>query len=93
MLSKWIELGFSVQSPQLLATYDLIFPGDILADFLVGQRPAPSTTSSTTTSSGTAPSAPVVDTAAGSRGEDRSAGDGSADVIDFRRFQQRSRRA
>ncbi|KXO95114.1 DNA-binding protein [Tsukamurella tyrosinosolvens] len=87
LLSKWIELGFSVQSPQLLATYDLIFPGDILADFLVGQRPAP-TTSSTASSS-----APAADTAAGARAGDRGAGDGSADVIDFRRFQQRSRRA
>ncbi|WP_019201894.1 ImmA/IrrE family metallo-endopeptidase [Tsukamurella sp. 1534] len=93
LLSKWIELGFSVQSPQLLATYDLIFPGDILADFLVGQRPAPSTTSSPTASSAAAPSAPAVDTVAGARGEDRDAADGSADVIDFRRFQQRSRRA
>ncbi|MGX9293564.1 helix-turn-helix domain-containing protein [Tsukamurella paurometabola] len=88
LLSKWVELGFAVPSAQLLSTYDLIFPGDILGDFLVGQRPAPSTSTSPA-----APASPAVDTTAGSRGGDRGAGDGTADVIDFRRFQQRSRRA
>ncbi|WP_343954718.1 ImmA/IrrE family metallo-endopeptidase, partial [Tsukamurella spumae] len=88
LLSKWVELGFAVPSAQLLSTYDLIFPGDILGDFLVGQRPAPSTSASPA-----APAVPAVETTTGSRGGDRGAGDGTADVIDFRRFQQRSRRA
>jgi len=42
LLSKWIELGFSVSSAQPLQNFDLIFPPDVLAEFVVGQRQAPS---------------------------------------------------
>ncbi len=38
LLSRWIEFGFGIASPELLASYGLIWPADVIAEFLVGQR-------------------------------------------------------
>lgn len=43
MISKWIELSFGSTSTQALATFDLMWPQDLLAEFVVGQRSAPTT--------------------------------------------------
>lgn len=64
MLSKWIELAFHSTSTQALATFDLIWPPDLLAEFVVGQREAPSPHNppSTPTRAGATPgSSSVID--------------------------------
>ncbi|MGC7327508.1 DNA-binding protein, partial [Mycobacteroides abscessus subsp. abscessus] len=41
LLLKWIEECFGASSAVELAVHDLIFPTDLLADFLTGQRGTP----------------------------------------------------
>lgn len=43
LVSKWIEFGFGVTNPDALAAQQLIWPPDVVAEFLVGQRRSPST--------------------------------------------------
>lgn len=43
LLMKWVEACYGVASAEALAAHDLIFPGDLLADILAGQRRAPAT--------------------------------------------------
>lgn len=38
LLSKWIEFVFGLASPELLSAHGLIWPADVIAEFLVGQR-------------------------------------------------------
>lgn len=42
LLIKWIQACFGATSADMLAALDLIFPTDLLADILAGQRGAPS---------------------------------------------------
>lgn len=44
LISKWLELGFAARSAAMLAPYDLMWPQDLLEDFLAGQRQAPGST-------------------------------------------------
>lgn len=55
LLSKWIELGFSVSSAQVLQNFDLMWPPDMLAEFVVGQRSAPRSTGTAAVPVSTAP--------------------------------------
>ncbi|WP_016888814.1 ImmA/IrrE family metallo-endopeptidase [Mycobacteroides abscessus] len=41
LISKWLELAFSARSAAMLAPYDLPWPQDLVEDFMVGQRTAP----------------------------------------------------
>ncbi|MDT0323832.1 hypothetical protein, partial [Streptomyces millisiae] len=41
LISKWLEMGFSARSAAMLAPYDLMWPQDLLEDFMAGQRAAP----------------------------------------------------
>ncbi len=41
MISKWLEMAFSARSAAMLAPYDLVWPQDLLEDFMAGQRAAP----------------------------------------------------
>lgn len=38
LLSRWIEFAFGIASPEVLAAHRLIWPPDVIAEFLVGQR-------------------------------------------------------
>ncbi|PQP39402.1 DNA-binding protein [Mycolicibacterium austroafricanum] len=38
LLSKWIEFAFGVSGPEAVAAQQEVWPADILAEFLVGQR-------------------------------------------------------
>lgn len=41
LISKWLEMAFSARSAAMLAPYDLVWPQDLLEDFMAGQRAAP----------------------------------------------------
>lgn len=41
LLRRWMEQCYGSVAPDALAAHDLIYPGDLLADFLAGQRGAP----------------------------------------------------
>lgn len=55
LLRRWMEECYGSVAPDALAAHDLIYPSDLLADFLAGQRGAPSTA--------VTPPAPVVEQA------------------------------
>ena len=78
LLAKWVERCFGATSPAMLAPRELIWPQDLLVDFLAGQRSAPATTTSptsATTSTSTASSSTAAgSTAAGSAAAASSAG-------------------
>jgi Zn-dependent peptidase ImmA (M78 family) len=41
LISKWLEMAFSARSAAMLAPYDLLWPQDLMEDFMAGQRAAP----------------------------------------------------
>jgi Zn-dependent peptidase ImmA (M78 family) len=41
LISKWLEIVFSARSAAMLQPFDLMWPQDLLEDFMAGQRPAP----------------------------------------------------
>lgn len=44
LMAKWVERCFNAATVAMLAPQGLIWPQDLLEDFLAGQRPAPATT-------------------------------------------------
>jgi len=44
LISKWLEIVFSASSAAMLQPYDLMWPQDVLEDFMAGQRSAPGNT-------------------------------------------------
>lgn len=44
LMAKWVERCFNATTVAMLARQGLIWPQDLLEDFLAGQRPAPATT-------------------------------------------------
>lgn len=46
LLIKWVQRCYGASSADMLAAHELMFPADLLSDFLAGQRGAPSRTSS-----------------------------------------------
>lgn len=62
LLRRWIEECYGSVAPDALAVHDLIYPADLLADFLAGQRAAPS-------SAAAPPAAPVADQVVADRGD------------------------
>jgi len=44
LISKWLEIVFSASSAAMLQPYDLMWPQDVLEDFMAGQRSAPGST-------------------------------------------------
>lgn len=61
LLRRWMEECYGSVAPDALAAQDLIYPTDLLADFLAGQRGAPGPAA--------ASPAPVVDQAVTDRGD------------------------
>lgn len=55
LIAKWVERCFNATTVTMLAPLGLIWPQDLLEDFLAGQRPAPSTARVPTVPSQTAP--------------------------------------
>ena len=41
LISKWLEMAFSARTAAMLAPFDLMWPQDVLEDFMAGQRAAP----------------------------------------------------
>ena len=41
LISKWLEIVFSARNAAMLQPYDLMWPQDVLEDFMAGQRAAP----------------------------------------------------
>lgn len=41
LISKWLEMAFCARSAAMLAPYDLLWPQDLMEDFMAGQRAAP----------------------------------------------------
>ncbi|WP_218602626.1 ImmA/IrrE family metallo-endopeptidase [Pseudonocardia abyssalis] len=88
LLAKWVERCFHATSAAMLAPRRLIWPADLLEDFLAGQRPAPSTTPSDNSSiAGTNQRRPALSAAAvpGTIALAR------GNVVDFDRFRNERR--
>ena len=68
MLRRWIEACYGTASAEALAAHALIFPTDLLADILAGQRDKPATRTHHDGVKTPPASADTADTASG-RGE------------------------
>ncbi|SHT51813.1 DNA-binding protein [Mycobacteroides abscessus subsp. abscessus] len=83
LMAKWVEVCFGAKSAQMLAPRRLIWPEDLLEDFLAGQRSAPPRRNR--------PSAGSAEVVVAPEPQPQISAPRGGTVVDFERFRNRSR--